>query len=102
MKNKFSQFGIDLFYHPFGQQFSDPFRRHVIAVIEKAFRAFDDEPVHEILGDELVCGGKESGAGFIVMFFRDQAGKSRRFQSLLEEELMDGFPAFLLRAGPER
>ena len=46
----FNRFYLLLFYALF-QNFRDAFRRHVVAVVEKAARTFDDEPIHEILRD---------------------------------------------------
>lgn len=45
-----------LFYHSFGQKFAHSFRRHIVAVIEKAFGALDNEPVHQVLADKVVGG----------------------------------------------
>ena len=36
-----------------------------------------------------------------MLFFRDETGKSGCFQTLLQEELVDGLPAFLFGAGSE-
>ena len=36
-----------------------------------------------------------------MLFFRDETGKSGCFQTLLQEELVNGLPAFLFGAGPE-
>ena len=36
-----------------------------------------------------------------MLFFRDETGEPGRFQTLLQEELVDGLPAFLFWTGPE-
>ena len=88
-----------LFNHALGKKLADFFRRHVVTVVKEPFRTFYDEPVHQILGNKIIRCRKEGEACFIMEFLGDQAGESRCFESLLEEELMDGLPAFLLGAG---
>ena len=55
----------------------------------------------KFLCNEVIGGRKEGKACLVMLFFRDEAGKSGRFQTLLQEELVDGLPAFLFGAGPE-
>lgn len=89
-------FGLFLFCHSLRKKFTDSFCWHIITVVEKPFGAFDDEPIHQVLCNEVIGGRKEGKACLVMLFFRDETGKSGCFQTLLQEELVDGLPAFLL------
>ena len=72
-------FGLFLFCHSLRKKLTDSFCGHIITVVEKPFGAFDDEPIHQVLCNEVIGGRKEGKACLVMLFFRDEAGKSGRF-----------------------